>query len=75
MRKVTFLDQHVFDEFFSKDPINELILYTIDCKDCRSYWLVRTDKYSTQTELMRCIEGSILDKFFKIILFSNLIMY
>ncbi len=64
--KVTFLDQHVFEEFFIKDHRNELILYTVDCNDCRSYWLVQTEKYSLQTELMRCSDGKILDKFFKV---------
>ncbi len=64
--KVTFLDQHVFEEFFIKDHRNELVLYTVDCNDCRSYWLVQTEKYSLQTESMRCSDGKILDKFFKV---------
>jgi hypothetical protein len=64
--KVTFLDQHVFEEFFIKDQRNQLILYTVDCNDCRSYWLVKTEKYSSQTGLMRCSDGKILDKFFKV---------
>jgi hypothetical protein len=64
--KVTFLDQHVFEEFFIKDHRNKLMLQTVDCNDCRSYWLVKTKKYSSQIEEMRCSDGKILDKFFKV---------
>jgi hypothetical protein len=64
--KVTFLNQNVFEEFFIKDHRNKLILYTVDCNDCRSYRLVKTEKYSSQTDEMRCSDGKILDKFFKV---------
>ncbi len=64
--KVTYLDQHVFEEFFNKDHRNEVKLLTIDCKDCRSYWLIKNDKYQSQTMSMRCSDGTILDKFFKV---------
>ncbi len=65
-QKVTYLDQHVFEEFFSKDHKNRVIIYTIDCKDCRSYWLIKNDKYQSQTMSMSCSDGKILDKFFKV---------
>jgi Leucine-rich repeat (LRR) protein len=64
--KVTYLDQHIFEEFFSKDHRNEVTLNTIDCKDCRSYWLVKNDKYESRAASMRCSDGTILDKFFKV---------
>jgi hypothetical protein len=64
--KVTYLDQHVFEEFFTNDNRNRVIHYTIDCKDCRSYWLIKNDKYKSQTMSMSCSDGKILDKFFKV---------
>ncbi len=49
--KVTYLDQHVFEEFFSKDHRNEVKLLTIDCKDYRSYWLIKNDKYKSNRQI------------------------
>ncbi len=66
IEQVTFLDQQVFEEFFIKNPRNKLILNTVDCNDCRSYWLVKTEKYSSQTDEMRCSDDKILDKFFEV---------
>jgi Leucine-rich repeat (LRR) protein len=63
--KVTYLDQHVFEEFFSKDHRNQVRLNTIDCNDCRSYWLIKNDKYQSQITIW-CSDGTILDKFFKV---------
>jgi hypothetical protein len=51
---ITYLDQHIFEEFLNLNSMNQIELYTIDCKDCRSYWLVNNDKYKLQIESITC---------------------
>jgi hypothetical protein len=55
----TFLDQHIFEEFLNNNDRNGIELYTIDCKDCRSFWLFSDQKYSDRIGLtqLRCSDG------------------
>ncbi len=51
---ITYLDQHIFEEFLNKNNYSKIELYTIDCKDCRSFWLVKNDKFKPQIDSIRC---------------------
>jgi hypothetical protein len=54
---ITYLDQHVFETFLNKDSKNGIELNIIDCKDCRSYWLVKNPKYKSQISQLKCSTG------------------
>jgi hypothetical protein len=44
LNNITYLDQHIFEEFINKNKQNKIDLTTIDCNDCRSFWLKKYDK-------------------------------
>ncbi len=44
---ITFLDQHIFEEFLIKNK-NKIDVKTIDYKDCRSFWLIDNKNYVNQ---------------------------
>jgi hypothetical protein len=51
---ITFLDEHVFEPFlndnqFEKGSGNTIsMLSSLDCNDCRNYWLVKNQNYKTK---------------------------
>ncbi len=51
---ITFLDQNIFEPFFSANNMNAIEISTIDCKDCRSFWLIKSQKFSPQ---IKCSDG------------------
>jgi hypothetical protein len=51
---ITYLDQNIFEEFLNYNNFNRIELYTIDCKDCRSFWLLNNDKYKLQIDSITC---------------------
>jgi hypothetical protein len=57
---ITYLDQHIFENFLNKDSRNEIELNTIDCKDCRSYWLVKNPSYKSQISQLKCSTGNLI---------------
>jgi Leucine-rich repeat (LRR) protein len=54
---ITFLDQHIFEPFFTANNNNAIELNTIDCKDCRSFWLIKLQKFSSQLSQIKCSDG------------------
>lgn len=46
--KITFLDQHVFEPFLKQNNLNKIEINSIDCDDCRSFWL-NNGQYSDST--------------------------
>jgi hypothetical protein len=48
---ITYLDQHIFEEFLNKNKENGIDSNTIDCNDCHSFWL---KKYSKQSYTLIC---------------------
>jgi Leucine-rich repeat (LRR) protein len=54
---ITFLDQHIFEPFFSANNNNGIELNTIDCKDCRSFWLIKLQKFPSQLSQIKCSDG------------------
>jgi hypothetical protein len=54
---ITYLDQNIFETFLNKDSKNGIALNTIECKDCRSYWLVKNPIYKSQISSLKCSTG------------------
>ncbi len=54
---ITFLDQRIFEPFFSANNKNGIQLNTIDCKDCRSFWLIKLQKFPSQSFQVKCSDG------------------
>jgi hypothetical protein len=46
---ITYLDQHIFEQFLNNNDKNGIKLYSIDCNDCRSFWLFSNQKYSKRS--------------------------
>jgi len=46
---IKYLDQNIFEEFFNNNDKNGIVLYFIDCADCRSFWLFSNQKYSKRS--------------------------
>jgi Leucine-rich repeat (LRR) protein len=57
VNKITFLDQHVFQSFLNNNDKNEIVLTTIDCNDCRSFWFFNNQKFSQQITKLKCESG------------------
>ncbi len=51
---ITYLDQHIFEEFMNNNQQNAISSNNIDCKDCRSFWLFQNKKLSQQLSLLKC---------------------
>lgn len=57
---ITYLDRHIFEEFLKKDKRNQIELNTIDCNDCRSFWLVEYGENNTQINSMECSTSKLI---------------
>ncbi len=44
LNNITYLDQQIFEEFLNKNKQNRIDSTSIDCNDCRSFWLKKYDK-------------------------------
>ncbi len=51
---ITYLDQHIFEEFMNNNQQNAISSNNIDCNDCRSFWLFQNKKFSQQFSLLKC---------------------
>ncbi len=51
---ISYLDQNIFEPFFSDNDKNRIIIETIDCEGCRSFWLFKNGKYSHQLADIKC---------------------
>jgi hypothetical protein len=59
--KLTFLDQRIFAPFFSTNSNNQIEFggtQTLNCDDCRSYWILRESKYINRTDITKCSNGN-----------------
>jgi hypothetical protein len=54
---ITYLDQHIFEPFLIQNQENRILLSTIDCNDCRSFWLHNNKKYINQSVYLKCSDG------------------
>ncbi len=55
---VTYLDQRIFEEFFNNNDKNGIELFSVDCNDCRSFWLFSNQKYSNRSgNRLICSDG------------------
>jgi Leucine-rich repeat (LRR) protein len=54
LNNITYLDQHIFEEFMNNNNHSMIDSITIDCEDCRSFWLFQNEKYSKQLLLLKC---------------------
>jgi Leucine-rich repeat (LRR) protein len=54
LNNITYLDQHIFEEFMNNNNHSKIDSITIDCKDCRSFWLFQNEKYSKQLSFLKC---------------------
>lgn len=62
---ITYLDRHVFEPFVSDDrsgiQSNRIeMLETLDCDDCRNYWLVGNENYKTKAKILKCSNHKML---------------
>jgi hypothetical protein len=56
---ITYLDRHVFEPFISDNRSGILsnrieTLETLDCDDCRNYWLVGNENYKIKAQILKC---------------------
>ncbi len=59
--KLTFLDERIFVPFFSTNSNNKIEFggtQTLNCDDCRSYWILRESKYINRTDITKCSNGN-----------------
>jgi hypothetical protein len=54
---ITFLDQRIFEPFFNANNRNEIQASNLDCDDCRSYWLVKDNRFSQQLTKIYCSDS------------------
>ncbi len=54
--KISYLDQTVFQLFFNDNNNNIININSLDCEDCRSFWLFKNTTYS-QSLGISCSDG------------------
>lgn len=57
-RNFKFIDEKIFLPFIESNPQNRVRLYgttQLDCKDCRSYWMIKEKKRSIRVDLISLI--------------------
>jgi hypothetical protein len=54
---IKYLDQMVFEPFFNNNDQNTISMNSIDCEDCRSFWLFINGKFSKQITGILCSNG------------------
>ncbi len=57
---ITYLDERIFQQFMNKNDKNKILLNTIDCNDCRSFWLIKNQKYSSQITDLKCSNSKLI---------------
>jgi hypothetical protein len=55
---VKYLHQNIFENFFSFNNENSIYTNTLDCEDCRSFWLFNNKKYRSQLTDVECSNGN-----------------
>ncbi len=55
---ITYLDENVFHSFLNKDINNTIVLSTLDCNDCHSFWLIKNQKLKEQMNQVFCSDDS-----------------
>jgi hypothetical protein len=62
---ITYLDKHVFEPFVSDNrsglESNRIDMFeTLDCNDCRNYWLLQNENYKFKVKALICSNHKML---------------
>ncbi len=57
---IKYLDERIFQPFINNNNKNQIFLNTIDCNDCRSFWLIKNQKYSSQITDLKCSNSKLI---------------